>query len=440
MDAKAFAARTASLLSLTCGICAVSAAQAPAAKHGFTPADWYKVATVSTPALSPDGGKVAFTVTTVRESENRRHTEVWVAPTSGGDAARYTSPGFESSAPRFSDDGKILYFTSQRPGADAARQWALRMDQPSGEAYQPDRRTAVPAGLSAGGPELHDHYGNGGVARDVVVAAADAAAQPADSTVRLGDRERSVRTHAADLAPALQRDHEAGKSGALRRPADRRHDRTSRTDSREFIAGPRTAPRPDTPRPRRSSSSVRRAAREADHEHQLLAPRRRVSPDGKWIVFVADAKLRSDSVVTVETRFGRQAAARSQARRSGAQRHRDLHPSRRRVRGSRRAECTPHKIEYAGNETQIVVVAGQQAHRVRRPAGPLQESASVRRRRRRRQAAGHSRHLEVRAGQDRVVQGRQDPHGDVDRRQHAASTDRSRPRRRSRRFSADVAR
>ncbi len=67
MDAKAFSTRTASLLSLTCGLCAVSAAQAPGAKHGFTPADWYKVTTVSTPVLSPDGGKVAFTVTTVRE-------------------------------------------------------------------------------------------------------------------------------------------------------------------------------------------------------------------------------------------------------------------------------------------------------------------------------------------------------------------------------------
>src|SRR5262249_24966588 len=96
-----------------------------------------KVTNVSAPALSPDGGKVAFTVTTVRESENRRHSEVGVVPTSAGVAQRYTSPGFESSAPRFSDDGKILYFTSQRPGGGRGTQWALRMDQPSGEAYQP---------------------------------------------------------------------------------------------------------------------------------------------------------------------------------------------------------------------------------------------------------------------------------------------------------------
>ena len=86
-------------------------AQQTPAKHGFTPADWYKLTTVSTPALSPDGNKVAITVTTVREAENRRHSEVWVVSTQGDPApTRYTSPGFESSNPRFSDDGKLLYF------------------------------------------------------------------------------------------------------------------------------------------------------------------------------------------------------------------------------------------------------------------------------------------------------------------------------------------
>src|SRR5881296_3761911 len=115
----------------------VAVAQQPA-RHAFTPADWYKITTLSTPALSPDGKQVAFTVTTVRESENRRHSEVWVVGTQGGEPMRYTSPGFESSAPRFSDDGKILYFTSQRPGGRGTN-WALRMDQPSGEAFQPDR-------------------------------------------------------------------------------------------------------------------------------------------------------------------------------------------------------------------------------------------------------------------------------------------------------------
>src|SRR5262245_1578552 len=115
-------------------------AQQPAAtttKHAFTPADWYKVSQVAGPVLSPDGKQIAFTVTTVREAENKRHTEIWMVPVAGGTPVRMTSPSTESTNPRFSDDGKILYFTSQRPGIRGAN-WALRLDQP-GEAFQPER-------------------------------------------------------------------------------------------------------------------------------------------------------------------------------------------------------------------------------------------------------------------------------------------------------------
>src|SRR5688500_17635133 len=80
--------------------------------RAFTPADWYRVTTVSAPAMSPDGRLVAFTVTTVKETENARHSEVWVVPTAGGEPTRYTSPSTESLAPRFSPDGRYLFFTS----------------------------------------------------------------------------------------------------------------------------------------------------------------------------------------------------------------------------------------------------------------------------------------------------------------------------------------
>src|SRR5690606_14225961 len=47
----------------------------------------------------------------------------------------YTAPAFESSNPRFSPDGKYLFFSSQRAGGSGST-WALRMDAPSGEASQ----------------------------------------------------------------------------------------------------------------------------------------------------------------------------------------------------------------------------------------------------------------------------------------------------------------
>ena len=111
------------------------AAVTATSRRAFTPADWYKLTTLASPAVSPDGKLVAFTVTTVRESENKRHNEVWVVPVAGGEATRYTSPSTESSNPRFSADGKYLLFNSTRTGS-RARTWALRMDQPGGEAME----------------------------------------------------------------------------------------------------------------------------------------------------------------------------------------------------------------------------------------------------------------------------------------------------------------
>ena len=113
----------------------VTASAPGTARRAFTPADWYKVTTLSAPAVSPDAKLIAFTVTTVRETDNKRHAEVWVVPVAGGEATRYTSPSTESSNPRFSADGKYLLFASTRPGS-RARTWGLRMDQPGGEAME----------------------------------------------------------------------------------------------------------------------------------------------------------------------------------------------------------------------------------------------------------------------------------------------------------------
>src|SRR5687768_3358996 len=129
--------RSTRLAAVALVLAASTAHAQQATPRAFTPADWYKVVTVSTPAMSPDGRHVAFTVTRVQESDNRRHSEVWVVPTAGGEPVRHTSPSFSSSNPRWSPDGTILYFTSQRPGGRGSS-WALRMDQARGEAYQPD--------------------------------------------------------------------------------------------------------------------------------------------------------------------------------------------------------------------------------------------------------------------------------------------------------------
>ena len=116
-------------------------------------ADYYRIETAATPAISPDGRWVVFVCNNTIEAENRRHSELWLAPSDGSSpATRLTTPAFNASAPRWSPDGKLLVFRSSRAasagevepragrggggGGGEGDIWFLRMDRPSGEAFQ----------------------------------------------------------------------------------------------------------------------------------------------------------------------------------------------------------------------------------------------------------------------------------------------------------------
>lgn len=264
-------------LRLIAGLAACAAAplrgQQPApSPRAFTPADWYRVTTVSAPAMSPDGRQVAFTVTTVREKENKRHAEVWLVPTAGGEPRRLTSPAFESSGPRWSPDGKLLLFASERPGSKA-RTWALRMDGPAGEAFEVD---SLPAGSV---PDTR-----------AFIVYADTL--PADSAAK-GDPYEKM--------PAMARP----PFGAITTPLDParfdgRHvvDFPYKANGRGFLPGLRTARqyRPAQLWLRPLDGGPKRQLTSAAWSHANPA----VSPDGQWVAFTADPRLRPDSVVRAE--------------------------------------------------------------------------------------------------------------------------------------------
>ena len=246
------------------------------ARRAFTPADWYRVTTLSAPAVSPDGKLVAFTVTTVRESENKRHNEVWVVPVAGGSATRYTSPSTESSNPRFSADGKYLLFNSTRPGSKA-RTWGLRMDQPGGEAA-----------------EMND-YPNGSLPRDKSFAVWSEPVTPdssADSTRR--------RDPYASMQPMARPPY-----GAITQPLDPKrfdgrhvYDMRYKANGQGFLPGPREARvwRPAQIWVQKLDGSAKRQLDTTPYSRREAT----VSPDGQWIAFTADPSLRPDSVVDAE--------------------------------------------------------------------------------------------------------------------------------------------
>lgn len=254
-------------------------AQAPE-QRAFAPADWYRLTSVSSPAMSPAGDMVAFTVTRAVESENERHSEVWAVRTDGGEPFRLTAPGLSSSSPRWSDDGQTLFFTSRRPGGTGTT-WALRMDQP-GEAVQieEDRRGS----RSADGRRVVWTAAAGGDGDDDEDGASEE--EPDRRWARMPGMARPP--HGAITEPLV--------------PArfDGRHvvELGYKRDGRGFVPNPARASssQPSQLWVQTLGDTAGQQLTDTPYSHRGAA----VSPDGRWIAFTADPALRPDSVVMAE--------------------------------------------------------------------------------------------------------------------------------------------
>jgi dipeptidyl aminopeptidase/acylaminoacyl peptidase len=112
------------------------------AGRGITAEDYFGFRFVTDAAISPDGRLVAYSVTSIDATANRRVSAVWVVAANGGSEPRQLSAaGFSSNGPRWSPDGsRIAFLSSRSSGAgDQARAqiWVLPMN--GGEAQQVTR-------------------------------------------------------------------------------------------------------------------------------------------------------------------------------------------------------------------------------------------------------------------------------------------------------------
>jgi dipeptidyl aminopeptidase/acylaminoacyl peptidase len=339
--------------------------------RAFELSDWYRVTRLAGATLSPDGNTVAFTVTTVKEAENKRHNEVWIQPLTGGSARRMTSPNFESANPRWSPDGKTLFFTSERPGGRGT-EWAVRMDE-GGEAFQPEPGTAGSGGGSAAGGGRGGRGGGGG--------GAAGGSRPTDSSFTItagnaagggrGGRAGGAADSAGRGGPyAAMQPMARPPAASITKPAvpnrfDGKHiiDASYKSNGTGFL-----------PSTGRSGSITRGLGLGATSDSvtppvQLFIQRRgaervaltstayshaspSVSPDGKWVIFSADSKLRNDSLVRRE-RDSLTALPFNRARNEAVRNETELYIMPVAACESKSAECTPRRIEYTGIESDV---------------------------------------------------------------------------------------
>lgn len=82
----------------------------PAPGRALAIEDYYRVRTVGTPALSPDGRWVAFTVSRRIEATNDDSSTVWLVAADGKAPSRQISPaGVNATGPRWLEDGRLRY-------------------------------------------------------------------------------------------------------------------------------------------------------------------------------------------------------------------------------------------------------------------------------------------------------------------------------------------
>jgi dipeptidyl aminopeptidase/acylaminoacyl peptidase len=128
-------------------LCAlVASSGAFAASHPFDVHDLVMMNRVGDPQLSPDGSKVAFQMRETGYAENRGVTGIWVLDLATKDAkpVRMTDKALNASSPRWSADGKSVYYLAQAKGDEYTRVW--RMAATPGSA--PQSETPWPADIN----------------------------------------------------------------------------------------------------------------------------------------------------------------------------------------------------------------------------------------------------------------------------------------------------
>lgn len=99
--------------------------------------DQFLIEGVGSPRISPNGDRIAYTVSTTDYDTNSSETRIWLVDRDGGAPTPMTRKGSSASSPKWSPDGGKLSFLSARDGGKT-QVWALDLTA-GGEAVQVTR-------------------------------------------------------------------------------------------------------------------------------------------------------------------------------------------------------------------------------------------------------------------------------------------------------------
>src|SRR4051794_41920457 len=123
----------------------------------MVPDDVYELTGASDPRLSPDGGTVAYVLSSVDRLDNGYRSSIWLVPADGSERPRRLTWGPKrDSDPRWSPDGTRIAFVSERPsGADGKDAKDPRDEDKAGQLY------ALDLAAGGGGGRPHRVQGDG---------------------------------------------------------------------------------------------------------------------------------------------------------------------------------------------------------------------------------------------------------------------------------------
>jgi dipeptidyl aminopeptidase/acylaminoacyl peptidase len=122
-------------MNRTWGVLVCTLLAAPVLARNVVPEDVYRVATVGSPRVSPDGNWVAYTVSTPNREKDADDSDVWLVSWDGRRHVRLTSSPAGEHTPRWSPDSRRIAFLSDRGSEEEGDQiWVI--DAQGGEAVQ----------------------------------------------------------------------------------------------------------------------------------------------------------------------------------------------------------------------------------------------------------------------------------------------------------------